>query len=90
MAPECFLFIDYDNLLKNPAHELQRVHKFLELPDHEYDFNNLDGTNLRERDEEDRDGTRCTLGRLMAADDEATSHHKRQRWTHGGIQRQRA
>jgi hypothetical protein len=52
MAPECFLFIDYDNLIQNPALQLQRIHKFLDLPDHDYDFNNLDGTNLRERDEE--------------------------------------
>ena len=52
MAPECFLFIDYDNLLQDPALQLQRIHKFLDLPDHEYDFDNLDGTNLKERDEE--------------------------------------
>ena len=52
MAPECILFVDYDDLMKDPVKELKRVHEFLDLPDHEYTFDNLDGTNLRERDEE--------------------------------------
>ncbi len=52
LAPECILFVDYDDLMRDPASQLKRVHKFLDLPDFEYDFNKLDGTNLRERDEE--------------------------------------
>ena len=51
-APECILFVDYDDLMRDPATQLKRVHKFLDLPDFEYDFDKLDGTNLKERDEE--------------------------------------
>jgi len=51
-APECFLIIDYDDLMKDPQKELKRVHEFLELSDFEYDLNAIDGTNLQEKDEE--------------------------------------
>jgi hypothetical protein len=51
-APDCILFVDYDDLVEDPSGQLERVHKFLDLPDHEYDFENLDGTDLREKDEE--------------------------------------
>ena len=51
-APECFLIVDYDNLMNDPQKELKRVHDFLELPDYEYDLDAIDGTNLQERDEE--------------------------------------
>jgi hypothetical protein len=51
-APECFLIVDYDDLMNDPKKELKRVHEFLELPDFEYDLNAIDGTNLQERDEE--------------------------------------
>ena len=51
-APECFLIIDYDDLMNDPQKELKRVHEFLELPDFEYDLNTIDGTNLQEKDEE--------------------------------------
>ena len=51
-APECFLIVDYDDLLNDPKKEIKRVHEFLELGDHEYDFDNIDGTDLQERDEE--------------------------------------
>ncbi len=51
-APECFLIIDYDDLMKDPQKELKRVHEFLELPDFEYNLEAIDGTNLQERDEE--------------------------------------
>ena len=37
-APECILFVDYDDLMRDPATQLKRVHKFLDLPDFEYDF----------------------------------------------------
>jgi hypothetical protein len=51
-APECFLIIDYDDLMNDPQKELKRVHEFLELPDFKYDLNAIDGTNLQEKDEE--------------------------------------
>lgn len=52
-GPECFLFVEYDDLVKDPKTELARVHEFLELDDFEgYDFANIDGSGLRERDEE--------------------------------------
>jgi hypothetical protein len=51
-APECFLIVDYDDLMKDPNKELKRVHEFLELPEYEYDLNAIDATNLQERDEE--------------------------------------
>jgi hypothetical protein len=52
-APECILFVDYDDLIKNPKKQLKRIHKFLDLPDYkDYNFNTLDGTSLREKDEE--------------------------------------
>lgn len=53
LAPECFLFIEYDDLVADPQSQLIRVHKFLGLSEYEnYDFNNIDGSNLRERDED--------------------------------------
>lgn len=50
-APESFLFVEYEDLLANPKQELARVHKFLELPDFNYDFNNIDGSSVKEDDE---------------------------------------
>lgn len=50
--PEAFLFVDYDELIADPKGQMKRVHEFLDLPDYEYDFQKIDGTNLRERDEE--------------------------------------
>ena len=51
-APECFLIVDYDDLMSDPKTQLERVHKFLELPDFDYDLDAIDGSNLQERDEE--------------------------------------
>ena len=51
-APECFLIVDYDDLMNDPQKELNRIHEFLELPSFEYNLNTIDGTNLQERDEE--------------------------------------
>jgi hypothetical protein len=50
--PECFLFVDYDDLMNDPQKELDRVHQFLELPNYKYDLENIDGTTVKERDEE--------------------------------------
>lgn len=49
--PECFLFVEYDNLLANPKAELDRIHDFLGLEPFEYDFSNIDGTPVKEDDE---------------------------------------
>lgn len=51
-APECILFVEYDKLLEDSKYQLERIHKFLGLRDFEYDFNNIDGSNLQEKDEE--------------------------------------
>jgi sulfotransferase len=51
-APECILFVDYDDLMDDPKKQLDRVHEFLGLSDWTYDFNNIDGFGLQERDEE--------------------------------------
>ena len=50
--PECFLFVEYDDLLANPKTELERIHKFLDLDTFEYDFNKIDGSTVQENDEE--------------------------------------
>jgi hypothetical protein len=49
--PSCFLFVEYDDLLANPKRELERIHEFLELPPFDYDFNNIDGSTVKEDDE---------------------------------------
>lgn len=49
--PECFHFVEYDKLLANPREELARIHEFLELPDYEYDLSNIDGSSVKEDDE---------------------------------------
>ena len=51
-APECILFVDYDDLLNDPKKELDRVHEFLGLSEFEYDLNAIDGSNFKELDEE--------------------------------------
>jgi hypothetical protein len=50
--PECFLFIDYNELLENPQEQLNRIHEFLAIKPHAYDFNNLDPNVVAERDSE--------------------------------------
>jgi len=49
--PECFLFVEYDDLIANPKKELQRIHKFLGLKPFKYDFSNIDGSSVKEDDE---------------------------------------
>jgi len=49
--PECFLFVEYNNLINNPKKELQRVHDFLGLKPFDYDFSNIDGSMVQEDDE---------------------------------------
>ena len=47
-SPDCFLFIDYDDLLSNPQKELDRVHKFLGMSDFIYDLEAIDSTSFKE------------------------------------------
>ena len=49
--PESFLFVEYDKLIENPKKELQRVHDFLGLKPFDYDFSNIDGSSVKEDDE---------------------------------------
>ena len=49
--PECFLFVEYDKLMDNPKEQLDRIHEFLELPPFDYDLSNIDGTPVKEDDE---------------------------------------
>ena len=49
--PECFLIIEYDDLIESPAKELSRIHEFLEMPPYSYDFDNIDGESVKEDDE---------------------------------------
>ena len=51
-APECILFVDYDDLLTNPQKELDKIHAFLEIPAFEYDLSNINADHLKENDEE--------------------------------------
>ena len=51
-APENFLFVEYEDLISNPKAQLERVHSFLDLPEFEYDFNNIDGSTVAEDDEQ--------------------------------------
>ena len=41
IMPECFLFIEYDNLIASPEVVLKRIHEFLELDAFEYNFTNI-------------------------------------------------
>ncbi len=49
--PECFLFVEYEDLLSDPRTQLQRIHDFLGLDPFEYDFDRIDGSTVKEDDE---------------------------------------
>lgn len=49
--PECFLFVEYEDLLADPGTQLQRIHDFLGLDPFEYDFERIDGSTVKEDDE---------------------------------------
>lgn len=51
-APECILFVDYDDLLSDPQSQLDRIHAFLELPAFDYNLNAINADHLKENDEE--------------------------------------
>ena len=50
-APDNFLFVEYEDLIRDPKTELARIHEFLDLPDFDYDFKNIDGSTVSEDDE---------------------------------------
>lgn len=49
--PECFLFIDYDQLLHSPQEQMNRVLEFLELTSYTFDFNQIDTKVVAEPDD---------------------------------------
>lgn len=46
--PSDFCFIDYDDLKSNPKEQLNKIHKFLDLPNFNYNFNHLDTDKINE------------------------------------------
>jgi len=49
---ECFLFVEYEDLIKKPAREMRRIEEFLGLPAFDYDLDHLDETAPKEKDDE--------------------------------------
>ena len=49
---ECIHYVEYEDLVSKPEEVLREVEEFLELTPHIYDFNNIDASNLQEKDEE--------------------------------------
>lgn len=52
--PESIHFVEYDNLVSAPQEEIAKIYKFLELPDFNHDFNNIE--NIVKEDDEARWG----------------------------------
>lgn len=50
--PECFCFVDYDHLLNDPQQQLDKIHQFLGIDSFSYNFNNIEGSSVAEKDEE--------------------------------------
>lgn len=51
-APDCFLLVEYEDLLTDPKTQLDRIHAFLDLPSFDYDLSNIDGLSVSEDDEQ--------------------------------------
>jgi sulfotransferase len=51
-GPECIHYVEYEDLVSKPEEVLRGVEEFLELTPHTYDLNNIDASNLQEKDEE--------------------------------------
>ena len=49
--PECFLFVDYDQLLQSPQEQMNRVLEFLGLTPYVFDFNEIDTEVVGEPDD---------------------------------------
>jgi hypothetical protein len=50
--PLAFCIVEYENLLSDPKAQLDRIHKFLGLPDFAYDYDNIEGSVVAEKDDE--------------------------------------
>lgn len=50
--PNNILFIEYDDLIRSPQKQMNRIHEFLSISDYEYDFNNIDTKIVAERDQD--------------------------------------
>lgn len=50
--PLAFCVIEYEDLLKDPQKQLEKIHLFLGLEPFNYDLNNIDGSVVAEKDEE--------------------------------------
>jgi len=48
---ECFCIVEYEDLLSDPKAQLDRIHAFLGLPEFAYDLSNIDGSTVKEDDE---------------------------------------
>jgi hypothetical protein len=51
-GPECIHYVEYEDLVSKPEEVLRGIEEFLELTPHTYDLNNVDASNLQEKDEE--------------------------------------
>jgi sulfotransferase len=40
-VPDQILVVNYDDIVTNPQYEIERIEQFLDLPKHQYDFNNI-------------------------------------------------
>jgi len=40
-VPDQIIVVKYDDIVNNAKHEIARIEEFLELPKHEYDFNDI-------------------------------------------------
>lgn len=49
-SPECFLFVEYSDLISDPKQQLERIHNFLDLPPFEYDTSSLTKIDLDARE----------------------------------------
>ena len=51
-SQECIHYVEYEDLVSKPEEVLRGIEEFLELTPHTYDLNNIDASNLQEKDEE--------------------------------------
>jgi sulfotransferase len=40
-VPNQIIVVKYDDIIQNPIYEINRIEQFLELPEHQYDFDNI-------------------------------------------------
>jgi hypothetical protein len=51
--PESICIIDYDDLIQSPQKQMDRISAFLEVDQHQYDFNNIGAEFIGETDEQE-------------------------------------